>query len=156
MYIHERDMLNLCKMIIQIVSIQALIRYNVGEFLLRVSPLSLDAHRKVSKTHVKDKDSLWSAITRSSHCYMLMLTVESQDSYWRQRLFVRYNVGKLSLRVSPLPLDAHRRVWRLMLKTMTPCKIQCIGDISHRESYPDECFLKASSLPLDTHKWVKT
>ena len=72
--------------------------YNAGELSLRVSPLSLDAHRRVSRRMMK-----------------------------KQRLPVRYNAWELSLRVSPLPLDAHRMVSRLMLKTKTNCEVQCRG-----------------------------
>ena len=47
-----------------------------------------------------------------------------------QKLPVRYNAEELSLIVSPLPLDAHRRVSRLMLKTKTPCEVQCRGALN--------------------------
>ena len=57
------------------------VRYNAGELSLNVSPLLLDAHRRVSRLMMKT-----------------------------QRLPVRYNAGEPSLRVPPLPLDARRRV----------------------------------------------
>ena len=44
-----------------------------------------------------------------------------------QRLPVRYNVGELSLRVTPLSLDAHKRFSRLMLKIKTICEVPCWG-----------------------------
>ena len=34
---------------------------------MRVSPLPFRAHRRASKPHVDDKDSLWGTIQRNSH-----------------------------------------------------------------------------------------
>ena len=77
------------------------VRYNAGELSLRVSPLPLDAHRRVSRLMMKT-----------------------------QRLPVRYNAGELSLRVSPLSLDAHRRFSRLVPKPKAPCEVQCMGALT--------------------------
>ena len=57
---------------------------------------------------------------------------------------MRYNAGKLSLRVSPLPLDANSRVTVLMMKTQRlPLKYNA-----------RELSLRVSPLPLDAHRRV--
>ena len=57
---------------------------------------------------------------------------------------MRYNAGELLTRVSLLPLDAHRRVSRLMLKTQRLPLRYNTGKLSTR----------VSPLPLDAHNRV--